>query len=192
MRYVVRTVNWKPERKENVKIIKQKIPELEIFTDTIGDYYKLFFDICDEIDSTGAVVLEDDVLLCKNFKERLELIVLEKGFDKVINFFEKPKVKLETAYIGGSNFLWMQCVYFPPGLPGRFEKYYDEFRKRRPTKWRGNSVDMFVSYVLVKEKIKYWRIRPTLVQHLPFDTAIGRARPKNRQTRYFIDDISTE
>jgi hypothetical protein len=47
------------------------------------------------------------------------------------------------------------------------------------------------AYALVKEKMKYTRVRPCLVQHLPFDSVIGK-RPNNRQTLYFIDDLEKE
>jgi GR25 family glycosyltransferase involved in LPS biosynthesis len=168
--------------------MKSEIPELEVFTDSIGDGYGIFFEICRAINETGGVVLEDDVKLCKNFKSRLESIVGEKGRNEVISFFERPKKKLQTAYVGGSNFLWMQCIYLPPLLPKKIIAYHDEFKTNRPDQWTGMATDMLIAYTLVQEKIKYWRIRPTLVQHLPFDSVIG-SRPRNRQTHYFIDDI---
>lgn len=188
MRYIVRTVSWSKERRENVAILKEQIPHLEVFTDTVGDYYGLFFEICRSINETGGVVLEDDVQLCRGFVNKVESVIEEKGADCVISFFERPKVDLETAYVGGSNFFWMQCVYFPPGLPEKFVKHYNDFKTKKPKLWRGNSVDRAVSYALVRERVKYWRIRPTLVQHLPLPSASG-PRPINRQTLYFIDDL---
>lgn len=188
MRYTARTVAWSDERKENIAIMKTEIPELEVFTDSVGDGYGIFFEICRSINETGGVVLEDDVQLCRDFKNRLETVVSEKGKGEVISFFERPKNELDTAYIGGSNFLWMQCVYLPPGLPEKIVGYHDEFKANRPEQWKGMATDMLIAYTLVQEKIKYWRIRPTLVQHLPFDSVIG-SRPRNRQTCYFIDDL---
>ncbi len=187
MRYFVRTVSWSAERLENVERMKRHIPDLQVTVDSVGDWYKTFFDVCDQIDDTGAVLLEDDVLLCETFCDRLESIVSEKGHDKVFNFFEKPKVWLPTQYVGGSNFLWMQCIYLPPGLPSRMRGHFETFKREKPERFRGVSCDAFISYVLVQEKVKYWRVRPCLVQHLNFTSLAGHA--SGRQTPFFIDDL---
>ena len=84
--------------------------------------------------------------------------------------------------------MWTQCEYLPPHLGHKMREYYDEFKTARPKRWRGAAYDLLTAYVLTKEKTKYWRIRPCLVQHLDFPSLIGN-RPKNRQTPYFIDDL---
>lgn len=188
MRYVVRTVAWRPERLANVAAMRKAIPHLEVVTDTIGNGYASFFDACHLINETGGVLLEDDVCLCRDFLRRCEGIINDKGSDHVINFFERPKVPLETKLVGGSQFLWMQCVYLPPIFPAKCVAYHDEFKAARPQKWEGMATDVLISYALTKEKMRYWRIRPTLVQHLPYDSVIGH-RPNNRQTLFFVDDI---
>lgn len=186
-RYVVRHVSWSPERDLVVESMKQEIPNLEVYTDVFHDWYRAFFDVCDMIDETGAVLLENDVLPCKDFRNRVEAIIQEKGKDKVISFFEKPKTWLSTAYVGGSNFSWMQCLYLPPGVPGKAQRYFDEFRTTRPKQFKGVSVDIFLRYVFVKEKIKYWRIRPCMVQHLNLRSLAGHS--SNRNTIFFVDDL---
>lgn len=188
MRYTVRTVSWRDERKKNVEILKEQIPELEVFTDSVGDGYGIFFEICRAINDTGGVILEDDVQLCRNFKSRIEGIIKEKGRHEVYNFFERPKTELVTAYVGGSNFAAMPCIYLPPGLPNKIVGYHDEFKEKRYRLWTGMATDLLIAYALVQEKVKYWRIRPTLVQHLAFDSVTG-PRARNRQTYYFIDDV---
>lgn len=186
MRYMVRTVAWDAERQATVIRLQQAIPQLEIVVDRIGDGYASFFAACRLLDATGGVLLEDDVYLCRDFTARLEAIVAEKGPEYVVNFFERPKVNLQTALVGGSQFLWMQCVYLPPGFPAKCVAYHDAFKIARPKKWTGMATDCLIAYTLTQERMKYWRIRPTLVQHLPFESVIGK-RPKNRQSPYFID-----
>ena len=188
MRYIVRTVSHSNIRLENVKILNKIIPQLEIIVDNERDGYKSFKKSCEIVNNDGAVFLEDDILLCNNFCEILENIIKEKGYDKVYNFYEKPKKYIETSYVGGSNFLWMQCIYLPPKLPMKIQSYYNEFKETQPEKYKGMATDYLIAYALTKEKIKYWRIRPTLVQHLDFPSVIGN-RPKNRQSPYFIDDL---
>lgn len=188
MRYLVRTVSWLPERQKNVEVMRQQIPHLEVVTDTVGDGYASFFAACHQLNDTGGFLLEDDIALCRNFTVRAEAIVADKGAHQVINFFERPKIALSTALVGGSQFLWMQCTYLPPGLPARCIAHYEDFRTKHPERWTGMATDMLIAYTLVQERMKYWRIRPCLVQHLPFASAIGH-RPNNRQTPYFIDDL---
>ena len=191
MRYIVRTVNFDSKRATNVEILKSQIPNLEVCVDTERDSYKSFLKMCDMLDDTGGVTLEDDVLLCKDFCLRIEKVIDEKGHDQVINFFERPKTYFCTSLVGGSQFLWGQCIYFPKGIGHKMREYYQEFKEMRPNKWKGMATDCLVAYVLTKEKMKYWRVRPCLVQHLDYPSAIGR-RPTNRQTPYFIDDLESK
>jgi hypothetical protein len=191
MRYVVRTVAWDKERQRNIDVLRLQIPSLEVVEDREGDSYKSFGRACALINDSGGVLLEDDIGLCSRFTERIEATIESKGFDKVYNFFEKPKCYFKTSYVGGSNFLWMQCIYLPPKLPLCIWGYYDEFRQARPEQYKGMATDCLIAYALTKERVKYWRIRPCLVQHLPFESVIG-PRPKNRQTPYFIDDLERE
>jgi hypothetical protein len=67
------------------------------------------------------------------------------------------------------------------------EPHFEAFKCERPTQYRGLSVDAFVSYVLVQERVKYWRIRPCLVQHRDFPSLGGHA--SGRQTYFFVDDL---
>lgn len=188
MRYICRTVDFAKDRLENVEELKKQIPQLEVDIDTIHDCYKSLFRTCDMIGETGGVIIEDDVQLCRNFMEKAEAIIQEKGKDNLISFFEKPKVKLDTKFCLGGEFLWSQCVYFPPGFNKLFHKYWEEFQGREPRLARDMHYDCYIRYVLKKERMRYWRIRPTLVQHFDFDSAIS-PRSRKRQTPYFIDDI---
>lgn len=188
MQYVIRTVAWCPQRRANVNTLKSQLPEAKVITDHKRDGYATFFAACRAINQHGGVLLEDDVQLCRDFDRRVQAVVVEKGRHQIINFFERPKTPLKTALVGGSNFLWMQCVYLPPGFPEKCIHHYDEFRRHRPEKWRGMATDRLIGFALTKERLKYWRIRPTLVQHLPLPSVIG-PRAKNRQTHWFIDDL---
>lgn len=188
MRYIIRTVDFATDRLKNVEEIKKQIPEAEVDVDTIHDCYKSLFRACDMISETGGVVLEDDVVLCRNFKARVEPIIQEKGVNNVISFFEKPRVKLETKFCAGGEFLWSQCVYFPPKFNELLHKHWERFQIVEPRLARDMHYDVYIRYVLKQEKMKYWRIRPTYVQHLDFDSAIS-PRSHKRQTYYFIDDV---
>jgi hypothetical protein len=188
MKYIVRTVDFDPVRAQNVARLKALIPGLIVVVDTKRDAYNGLFLACNEAEDTGAVILEDDVKLCRDFCAKVERVVADIGADNVINFFEKPKSYFKSGFVRGSGFLWMQCTYFPPHFGGNLKEYYEEFKTLLPQKWRGQAVDCLTSYVLKKLKKKYYRYRPCLVQHLDYKSAIG-PRPNNRQSPYFIDDL---
>lgn len=188
MRFMVRTVSWSDERRENVCVMKWALPELEVVVDEAGDAYASFFEACRLLDDTGGVLLEDDVQLCRLFRERVVETLSLVGTTRLVSFFERPKIDLETALVSGSKFLWMQCLYLPPGLPMQIAGFYDEFRTLRPKRAAGMATDSLIAYALTRLRQRYWRIRPTLVQHLPFPSAIG-GRARNRQTPYFVDDL---
>lgn len=190
MRYMVRTVSWLPERAENVAQLRAQIPQLEIETDYVRDGYGSFFAACKCLNNTGGVLMEDDVALCRNFAQRAETAVSTVGYDHLVSFFERPKIELPAGWVAGSQFLWMQCIYMPPGFPQKCVDYYEEFRDKYPDRHSGMATDLLIAYALIKEKRRYWRVRPCLVQHLPLESAIG-SRPKNRQTKFFIDDMET-
>ncbi len=188
MRYLVRTIAWSAERLANVALLKKTIPELEIFVDHVGDGYANFFAVCEAIHETGGVTLEDDVILCRNFKERIEAVIADKGPGEIIQFFEQPKVDWQTGYVWGGNFFSLLCTYFPPGLTRQFPEQFEQFKQDRPKMAGGMAYDRLIQYVLGKAGRKYWRIRPSLVQHHAFPSAIS-ARARNRQTLFFVDDL---
>lgn len=188
MKYIVRTVSWVDERLRNVEVIKSVIPDIVVLTDTKRDGWNTYFEAMRMLNETGGVLLEDDVILCKGFKERIEGVISQKP-DDLINFFERPKVSwCTTKYVGGSQYSSNLCTYYPPNLPIEFLKEYKNFRESKPDKHMGLGYDCLMAHTLVKLKRKYWRIRPCLVQHSMFKSTINN-RALDRQTDYFIDDL---
>lgn len=143
----------------------------------------------------GLVLLEDDIILCKDFYNKI-MNEIEQRPNDIISFFEQPlsKKKLVSGYMPPSKFLYNQCNYYPKKvcklihnkqLIEEFKKWYCSFNK-----WIYPS-DSYINYVLVKNKIKYFMKVPFLVQHQAWEsTWDGRA--KTRQTKYFIDDLEEE
>ena len=65
-------------------------------------YVKSYINALYKINEYDAVLMEDDIVLCKNFKEELEKVVDEYP-DTIINFFSAPrKILYNTLY---------QCIY---------------------------------------------------------------------------------
>lgn len=186
MRYVVRTVPDSPEREQVVTRLRERLPGLQVLVDHDRDAYASFRRACEMVADTGGILLEDDVELCSDFLEQTRAVFAQVGFLHVINFFERPKSLFPAGFVGGSSFMWTQCTYLPPGFAGRIFDYYDEFHRERPKKAAGMAYDLLLSYALVRERRRYYRHRPCLVQHLPLPSVIG-PRPANRQSPYYIE-----
>lgn len=181
------------KRINNAKTMQEQIPDLVMYYGDNGDVFKKFincFRLEEEYD--GLVLLEDDIILCRDFYNRIMVEINRRPHD-IISFFEKPLTKkaLASGYMAPSEFLYNQCNYYPKDvcrlIPceetiASFKKWYCSFAK-----WVYPS-DNYINYVLVKNKRRYYMKVPFLVQHQPWDTTWG-GRAKTRQTKYFIDDI---
>ena len=124
-----------------------------------------------------AILLEDDIILCKDFKNRIEEAI-NKYKDKIVNFFGEPRAYFQTKE--ESNFHFLQCRYYPQGISStiakELEPYVDE-PKVAPSMCR----------VAIKLNLKLVQYRPCLVQHIDNNSLVGNRAFGWRRTPYFID-----
>ena len=185
------------EREQNSRILKHFIPQLQITETDRTTLWQCFikqFELSAE--STGLILIEDDVKLCKNFIERCENVIGENPND-VISMFRicTENTKADKGFRCPSAFNCMPCNYFPrwfceeavkqENLEG-FEKWYWE----REHIWNFPS-DTYVRYLLMKLKKRYYAYFPHLVQHINYKSTLGN-RPMNRKSFFFIDDLEKE
>lgn len=185
------------ERRANAEKIKSVIPELEIVCADISkdDLWEkhLATMLTNPSEYDGVVMMEDDVILCENFRERLAKVVAKHQND-VIQFFERAlsKTPLTKGYQPGSNFFSCVCYYMPAPLTQLFsdEGMKSDFKKwfaKRDEPW-SYPIDRYIAYVLGAKKLSYWRESPYLVQHSAMKSTLGN-RSTKRQSRYFVDDL---
>ena len=106
IKYYVRTTN---ERKLDSSYNQIKY---ELLIDTEHNARKSFVEQLEKLAELNqdVVILEDDLELCKDFKNRIESVI-EQYKDKVVNFFYKPRNYFYTKE--QKHFCWNQCVYYP-------------------------------------------------------------------------------
>lgn len=198
IKYLVLCSIGNEARINNVKKLKQQIPELHVVMcgrDTVFQEHIKAFEIKEEYD--GIIILEDDVQLCKDFKKRAAALVTEHK-DEVVSMFESAcsKGDLKSEYRRGRNFAWCQCNYYPKQIckllsdPNMLPKFKNYFYTKLNEPWN-YPIDKYIPYVLGEHKIKYYMSVPFLVQHLPLKSNF-KGRPTNRQSRFFIDDVEAE
>lgn len=178
VRFIMRTVG-----DVGLSEYQEKIPQLEICRDVSRNAMDTFKMSLVQAGGDACVHLEDDIVLCENFVERVMAEIAERPND-VIQFFSMrtDDMLVGSRYIPGSQFCMNQCYYIPDGM-GRelleFSKTWDGY-KQNPTAYDYLMADFFRA-----NKIKYWNVVPNLVDHLPMKSRINPRRSTKRQSYTF-------
>ena len=131
------------------------------------------------ISDSDAVLLEDDLVLCDNFKDIIENAIKNYS-NQVINFYCYPREYYKTRE--ARNFLYNQCTYYPKNLA---KKIANEMKKIY-------KVEKTLPYDLLERKaldvlnLTHIQYRPCIVQHMNVKSLIGNGS-EGRMTIYFID-----
>ena len=194
IKYIVLCSKGNSAREANVELMKLEIPELRVINCTLDNVFPAHIaalNVADEYD--GVLMLEDDVQLCRNFKQRVDALIASH-LREVVSMFEGAcsKNEMHSEYRNGREFAWNQCNYWPREVgkilsdPKWMIPFIEWFDKRNEP-W-GYPIDVYQAYVLGKCKIKYWMEVPFLVQHLDMRSNF-KGRSTKRQTKYFADDL---
>lgn len=141
---------------------------------------KSFIEQLEIISDYDAVFLEDDIQLCRNFKEKIESIIKQYP-NRLINFFTSPSHYFETKE--EQVFFFNQCTYYPKRLAKKIAKEMKKIEVEEPNKYQ---YDVLESKALYSLQLKHIQYRPCLVQHLDFKSLIGN-KDNCRITPFFID-----
>lgn len=163
--------------------MKNAIPGLIVMVDYNHDAMKNFLNAITYSDSP-CVHLEDDVILCDNFYEKITSIIAAHK-DDVIQFFSmrKDDLTIGTRYIPGSRFMMNQCFYLPQGMGIEIADFWKTSpRQSEP----GAPYDLLMADYLKAHKIKYLNWCPNLVDHLECKSRIDSRRSSRRQSLTFV------
>ena len=181
MLYVVRAVE---SRKPFVDEILKQIPEAIVHYDYGGDAMKSYLYVCEHIVAgRPAVLLEDDIILTSNFKEKIEKVI-SKYPDMLINFFSLSKIHTESRLQNGRQYCSSLCEYFPLGFSKKVVDAYEHWplRDKEP-----NAYDYLVGYAWGYRN-KYIEWCPNLVQHRECKSVINPRRSSKRQSITFMEE----
>ena len=176
IKYFVRTI---PERMFNYSGI-----EYTSLIDYNHQPVQSFINQLELISEYDSVLLEDDLILCKNFKEEIEKIITQYP-DRIINFYSRPRFYFKTEET--FDFRYNQCTYYPKGIAKILATKMKELLPRFSKDQRLWSV---VERLALRElNIKHIIYRPCLVQHPDDNSALGSHDPKklNYSTIFFKD-----
>ena len=156
-----------------------QIPYIKLI-DKDHRYVAFFIEQLEKYGNEDMVIIEDDCVLCKNFKERIESVIAQYP-NKIINFFQLPTREYFKTH-ESTEYLQNQCTYYPKGLTIRLARKMREILEKSP-KIRTDVCEDLALKELKETHIKY---RPCLVQHLNFDSLLNN-KVGSKRTPFFID-----
>lgn len=174
IKYFVRTTR---ERTFNYEL------DYELLVDKEKKPVESFIKQLKYISQFDSVLLEDDLILCKDFKNKIEDAIKRYPND-IINFFQNPEYYFETGY--DSHFLWNQCTYYPKGIALTLANEMERLRESMPNA----QYDTLECEALRKLGILHIVYRPCLVQHIDKGSLIQDSSCPARRTIYFEDYLN--
>lgn len=175
IKYFVRTTNERTLDESFSQI------EYELLIDKEHRPVESFIKQLEQISDYDAVLLEDDVVLCENFKEEIEKII-NQNKDYIINFFTKPNEYFTSHY--SQFFVYNQCTYYPKGVG----KILANQMRKDMLSMRGCGYDVIEMRSINKLKLVVYNYRPCLVQHKDVKSLISKSNSAGiRITPYFKD-----
>lgn len=130
-----------------------------------------------------VVILEDDLILCKDFKYLIEEVINQYK-NNIINFFYNPGYYFTTHL--SETFNWNQCVYYPNSLL----KILAKEMRHQYALYPNVQHDVVEGRALCMLGIPVVNYRPCLVQHLDMNTLIQGITLNNRRSPYFLDYLN--
>lgn len=172
IKYFVRTTT---ERK--IHDSYNQIP-YELLIDYEHNSGKAFLEQLEIINEYDAVLLEDDCILCENFKEEIEKVIKQYP-NKIINFFTRPRDYFYTKEC--PHFSYNQCTYYPKGVAKQILNVIKE------NHLECNSQERMTQKALLILNWSHITYRPCLVQHIDNNTLMWEKVYIPRRTPYFVD-----
>ncbi len=137
------------------------------------------------ISNDDALFMEDDIIFCDNFINKVNEVIAQYP-NQIINFFFQPLAYLQTSEVKGKKFLYNQCVYYPKGISKIIADKMQELIDNG-IEWK--QYDEIEGAALDALGINFIQYRPMLVQHIGVNSIIGNNWLNDAKTIYFIDDI---
>jgi GR25 family glycosyltransferase involved in LPS biosynthesis len=176
----IMAVPWEMRRLKRARQLRDETSG-QLVLDRKHDAFDTFRHVLEVIGEGPGIVLEDDVYLAPNWRERIEAVISQHAGD-VIQFFNLRSID-ESRYEPGRTFLMNQCYYLPAGAAAWLLEWTSDWVEKHPEHPTGYDVAM--AAWMTENRMKYWMSVPSLVQHEKWPSEINPGRPSNRQSKDF-------
>lgn len=178
--FICMTTSWGGR---DITALQEAIPGLRLCVDKEFDAMKNFLASM-RMTNNPAVHIEDDIILCDGFYEKI-IEAVNQYPDKVINFFSLRQVDYEIGkpfLVAGSRFMMNQCFYVPAMMGPAIADYYERWPKKKihPTGY-----DILMADFFVENKMQYVQWFPHLVNHQETKSLINPRRSSKRTDKMF-------
>lgn len=144
---------------------------------------KAFIELLEKVQNENVVLMEDDIILCKDFDTRINEVI-EKNPNEIINFFTRPNKYIKDFKVNYKNFCYNQCTYFPSNRTKEILQYVKEHEEVKEQR----TPEPFLKEVFKGLNLITLTHRPCLVQHIDDGSLMNHHSDKTpRRTPYFID-----
>lgn len=179
--FICMTTSWGGR---DLSLLQEKIPNLILSVDTEHDAMKNFLASM-RLTNKPAVHIEDDIVLCNDFYEKV-ISAVNKYPNNVINFFSIRKEDYEIGaphLVKGRRYLMNQCFYLPAYYGMAIADYYEiwDRKEEHPT-----GLDVLIADFLKTKKVDYIQWFPHLVNHQETKSLINPKRSSKRTDKFFI------
>ncbi len=132
-----------------------------------------------------ALHMEDDIIFCPNFREKMAAEINARP-DMIVQTFTRRKhdikwgSRLDAFFIGGL------CFYMPPGYAKQIIDYLPTYIEEKGQEKDGMpELDNLVCYWLKSRKEKHWVVVPSLVDHFVGPSSVQKIRNHHRGSTSF-------
>lgn len=177
MRVVMQAVR---SRQPMVDYVREHIPQLEVVYDSGEGVWPTFWRSLDRGGDEAHIHLEDDVTLCRDFLTRAEEAIGDGR--TLVQFFSRMPLgpPLRRA---GSSFSFTTAFFLPARYGTLLARYLPHWN-RGPWPRRGQ-IDYMIADWMKMQRIGYWQVNPSIVQHTPLRSLLGH--PGVRMSDTFTD-----
>lgn len=170
------------ERRDWVEYLRRHLPDAETVWDRYRSSQETFERALTLAGNDPVVLIEDDVILTENFRDKLEAVIAHRR-SSVVQFFSRQKADLEKGSRWAYWFQMNQCTYYPAGMAAQIADYMPGWKER--TGRTGN--DSLVNDFLRERNLGHWIHVPNLVEHREGRSAINPRRATKRQSLTFAE-----
>lgn len=173
---VIQAVPWDARRSVRAIRLAEETGGIIVW-DQSHSAWETWLRVLEAMESGPAIVLEDDVRLCDDWRERIEESIAERP-DSVIRFFSQGG---PGGWRPGSAYYCNPCSYLPRGAA---ESLLEWIRSHDTTHLH-DLHDHSVGEWLHSRGEDYWTHVPSLVQHESLPSLIDPHRPLHRESPTF-------
>jgi hypothetical protein len=179
----IMAVPWVDERKNRAESLAKQTSG-KIVWDTDRHAFHTWRSVMKAVGDGPAIVIEDDVRLVSDWRNRIEAVIAEHR-DEVVQFFSMRNADLTIGSRSepGRTFMMNQCYYLPAGAAKALLDFTEEWN--HPGQENPTGYDVAMAEWMKINKQRYWLHVPSLVDHEPWTSEINSRRPRNRQSLTF-------